>query len=268
MNRTTVAGLLGCIAALSSGLALGQADASPAPTEAIAVSDLPSVADVMALHVEGIGGEEAVRAVTSRRFVGRVSIFVQGQEDPVQVGRLEVTAKAPDTFVQEMVFPGQASVRTIVQDGVVWQVNEADEVSSVDDEATASRQRIAAQFYQLADWETLFADLTVRGGMSQGDRRVVQLNATHTDDREEVYTFDLDTGLLLLVTGERASPVDPSQMVPFRRAYEDYREVSGVQYPHRVVEQAGPVLFEIKISSIEVGIDVPTFDVPDLASGD
>ena len=252
--------LVGSSSVLSAGLAFGQAEPA-AETVPIAVEDLPSVDEVMALHLDGIGGEAAVRAVTSRRFTGRVTVYAQGQAEPLQVGRLEMMAKAPGTLVQDMVFPGRSSVRTVVQDGVVWQLDEDEKAAPVD-ESSAARQLVSARFYQLADWEAMFSELRVVGGLSQGGRRAVQLEATHLDGRTEVYTFDLDSGLLLLISGERPSPVDSARVVPFRRAYEDYREVDGVLYPHRVVEQVAPVIFEIQVSAIETGVDVPTFEVP------
>ncbi|MEL7484525.1 MAG: hypothetical protein AAFN41_09235 [Planctomycetota bacterium] len=271
MNRMTVNGLLtglavGSAAVLCAAGAGAQETQAEQPTP-IAVADLPSVEEVMELHLDGIGGEDAVRAVTSRRFTGRVSVFVGGQEEPLQVGRLEMSAKAPDTLVQDMIFPGRNSARTIVQDGVVWQINDNDEPEKAD-EAAAGRQRASARFYQLADWREMFTNTEVLGGVSQGDRRAVQVGVTHLDGRKEVYTFDLDSGLLLLIGGERPSPVNAAEIVPFRRAYEDYRDVEGVLYPHRVVEQAGPVAFEILVNEIEVGVDVPTFEVPDFSETD
>ncbi|MEM0915301.1 MAG: hypothetical protein AAGK09_11910 [Planctomycetota bacterium] len=273
MNRSVVCGVLGwlvlCVGPVSVGSALGQAEDAP-PTEQIAAEDLPSVEEIMDLHLDGLGGEEAIRAVTSRRFVGRVRVFVLGEEDPRQEGRLEVIAAAPQTMVQDIVFPGQATLRSIVQDGVAWQVTDENE-PEVLSEAAASRLAASARFYQLADWEEMFTSVSVRGGVSQGDRRAALLDVKHLDGRDELYSIDLDSGLLLMVAGERISPIDDTQMAPFRRAYEDYRDVDGVLYAYRVVEQTGPIIFEIEISRIETGVEVPTFEVPvfeDAAEGE
>ncbi len=271
MNRMSGGGLLaglllGSAVVACGGVAHGQ-DASAPAAQPIEAADLPSVEEIMRLHLEGLGGEEAVRAVTSRRFTGRIRVFAQGQEEPLQEGRLEMIAEAPATMVQEMVFPGRGTLRTFVHDGVVWQLNDQDEATRVD-EASSVRQLASARFYQLADWEEMFAEVSVRGGVSQGDRRAVQLDVTHLDGREEVYTIDLDTGMVLMISGERPSPVDASQTVPFRRGYEDYREIEGVKYPYRVLEQAGPIVFEIEISEVEVGVDVPDLEVPAFEDAD
>ncbi|MEL6498190.1 MAG: hypothetical protein AAGJ54_10655 [Planctomycetota bacterium] len=268
MNRKCVgvvlAGLSLGVASLSAGLASGQAEGVPQP-EPIAAADLPDVEEIMRLHLDGLGGEDAVRAVTSRRFVGRVRVFVGGEERPRQEGRLEVTAGAPQTMVQEIVFPGQATLRSIVQDGTAWQVTDDGDAEALSDIA-ATRLAASARFYQLADWREMFSDVRVRGGVSQGDRRAALLEMTHLDGRREVYSIDLDTGLLLMITGERPSPLDETQMAPFRRVYEDYREIDGVQYAYRVVEQTGPIVFEIEISRIETGVEVPEFEVPDVVT--
>ncbi len=263
MRRIRLLGVLAGVAValpVPAVMAQQPEEAQAEPVQ-IPAEDLPSAGEVFAAYVEAIGGDDAVRAVTSRRFTGRVRVFVQGQQDPVQVGRIEMLSKAPGTLVQDMIFPGRSSTRTIVQDGVVWQLDEDDKASLVD-ETSAARQRVSARFYQLADWEEMFSEVSVLGGVEQNGRRAVQLVGTHLDGRTEVYMFDLDSGMLLMITGERPSPVDASQTVPFRRLYEDYRDTGGVMYPHRVLEQAGPVLFEIEVSEIETGVDVPTFEIP------
>lgn len=245
----------------AGGVQPGGGEAAVQPVE-IDAAELPSAAEVFSSYLEAVGGEDAVRAVASRKFSGRVRIFQQGDPTPRQEGRIEMIAAPPAMLVQEIIFPGQTSSTTYVKDGVVWQVDEQDRARQITGE-TAARQITSAGFYQLADWETMFESVEVVGGVEQGDRKAVRVRATHKDGRVEDYVFDLDSGLLLAVMGQRASPVNPSQQVPFQRVYENYEETDGVRYARRVLEQAGPIVFEIEVSSIETGIDVPEIEVPD-----
>ncbi|MEO1585063.1 MAG: hypothetical protein AAFR96_10910 [Planctomycetota bacterium] len=259
---------IGVAAAVLVSPALGQAEgAAPAApaSEPIPAESLPSAEELFEAYVEAIGGDAVIRATQTRRFVGRVSVYARGQEAPIQQGRIEIWGSAPWTAVQDTIFPGQGSLRTIVDGGKVWQLDESDTVREITG-PTAARQLVSARFYQLAEWRDMFSSIEVVDGVARGDQRAARVAATHVDGRNELYIFDLDSGLLLAVTGERPSPTGGEGLVPFQRSYEDYTEAEdGVLYPNRVVEAAGPVAFEILVSEIETGVDVPEFDVPDFS---
>jgi hypothetical protein len=212
-------------------------------------------------YIEALGGREVVFGFTSRRIAARLNVYLAGQADPVQSGKLETWSKAPDIYIQDLLFPARGTTRICYDGQVGWQIDENDNAEAVTG-TQLERLRDSSQFYQIADYDKLFSRYeVVRGLVAQNGQRVVQLAAQYHSGRQEVFTFDLDSGLLLAINGQREVE-GVETLVDFQRALLDYKPFGAMQFPTRIIERYSNVATELLISSVEAGVEPPALQRP------
>ncbi len=196
---------------------------------------LPTVDQILARYVAALGGEAAIRKVTSRVVTGTqdLPLGAGGREQiPAQ---LQQFRKAPNLYVNIY-----KTATFTVSDGfdgtTVWAQDQNGRVT--EEGPDAARARRSADFYEPLNLKQEFTSMTVRGieALNGADAYVVV--ATPAGDTPETLYFDVGSGLLVRRMSYVTTPAGGS---PFRRSFGDYRESSGVKLPFLVnLDPIGP----------------------------
>jgi len=192
-----------------------------------AAPSLPSVDQVLAKYVQALGGEQALRKVTSRLITGTWELPTgPGGNTPVPA-QLERYQKAPNLtmsisrtakFTTEQGFDGTTAW---LQDpmGVVTDAPSIDQ----------GHLKRSSDLYQSLDLKQQFTRLAVTGVEKVNGRDAYAVVGTSVGEKPERLLFDTQTGLLLREEILVYTPVGDN---PIAVEYDDYRDTgSGVKFP-------------------------------------
>jgi photosynthetic reaction center cytochrome c subunit len=200
------------------------------PMPATMKVSLPSVDQILARYIDALGGEQALRKVTSRVITGTQYIpSGPGGQQPVPA-TVERLQKAPNLIVNTYHTPTYS-----VSDGFdgtrAWAANPQGRVSQAlaIDLARAKRE---SDFYLPLDIKQQYAKMEVKGIERVNDRDSYVIVGTPQGDLPERLYFDTLTGLL--IRKETALPT-PTGDSPFQVTYAEYRDTgSGVKFPYLI----------------------------------
>jgi len=200
---------------------------------------LPSVDQIVSKYVQALGGEPALRKVTTRVISGTQTVPTgPGGTVPVPAA-LERSQKAPNLVVSTYKTPTYA-----ISDGFdgtkAWTQDFRGRVveSGAIDQTRAKRD---ADFYLPLDLKQAYAKMQVEGVENVNGHDAYVVTAQPQGEREERLYFDVETGLLLRKWSSLPTPVGDA---PFQVNYDDYRDTgSGVRFPYLItMNPAGPRL--------------------------
>jgi hypothetical protein len=188
---------------------------------------LPTVDQVLAKYVQALGGEQALRKVTSRAITASQYIPTGPGgviPTPAAVERLQ---KAPNLMITTY----RAPAFTIADgfDGTAaWTQNQAGRVAEPV-KLDSGRAARGADFYEPLNLKQEYAQLTVRGIEKINGRDTYLVVGVPVGDKPESLYFDTQTGLLLRKQTVLPTPIGDS---PFQIDFDDYRDTgSGVMVP-------------------------------------
>jgi outer membrane lipoprotein-sorting protein len=196
---------------------------------------LPTVDQVLAKYVEALGGEPALRKVTSMVITGTRQNYSPGAAAVPQPVPIEQYAKAPNLSLM-IGHPANGVTASGFNGTVAWTQDARGRVTQLAGN-DVNRARRAADFYPALNLKQQYQRLTVRGIEKIGDRDAYVVSATPEGESRERFYFDVQSGLLL-----RHQTISPSAVgnVPYATDYDNYRDVgNGVKMPF-VVEIVGP----------------------------
>ena len=210
---------------------------------------LPTADQIFAKYVEALGGEQAIRKVTSRVITGTEDIPTgPGGVNPTP-GKVERYQKAPNLLLN-VLHPGKATLSNGFDGKVSWA---QDAKGRVGQPVKLEQIRAArnADFYEPLHLKQAYAQVKVDGIEKVNNRDAYVVIGTPQEGIAERLYFDKETGLLL-----RKSTVVPTHAgnSPYRVDYDDYRDTgSGVKYPFLIhMEPASPRLELVTHSAIRV----------------
>lgn len=207
--------------------------------ETDAQPQLPSVDQIVSKYVQALGGEQALRKVTTRVITGTQTIPTgPGGTVPVPAS-LERSEKAPNLVVSSYKTP-----TFTISDGFdgakAWTQDFRGRVTEPGalDQARAKRD---ADLYLPLDLRQAYAKMQVEGVENVNGHDAYVVSALPQGDREERLYFDVQTGLLLRKWSSLPTPLGDA---PFQVNYDDYRDTgSGVRFPYLIsTNPAGPRL--------------------------
>jgi photosynthetic reaction center cytochrome c subunit len=199
---------------------------SPTPTPA------PPTADqILAKYTDAIGGQAAIDKMKTRVMKGTYAGF-NGTELV-----FEASLTAPDKFYVTVTTPQGTNERGF--DGkVAWEKNSRG-VNELTNPVLDQMKSMFLSFRNLKLKEE-FTRLRLGGRDKIGDRAVVIVSGTTTDNHRERLFFDTETGLLLRRISYTETMIG---VIPEQIDFEDYRDVDGLKLP-----------FTVKVSSVEPGL--------------
>jgi hypothetical protein len=198
---------------------------------------LPSVDQIVSKYVQALGGEQAIRKVTSRVITG-TQFIPTGPGGTVPVpAMIERSEKAPNLVVNVYRTPTYT-----VSDGFdgtkAWAQDLRGRVTEpgATDQMRATRN---ADFFMPLDLKEIYMQMEVRRIENVNGHDAYVVIARPQGDRAERLYFDVQTGLLVRKWSALPTPVGNA---PFQVDFEDYRDTgSGVKFPYLITRTpAGP----------------------------
>jgi len=192
---------------------------------------LPPADQILSKYVQALGGEQAIRKITSRVITG-TQFIPTGPGGTVPVpAMIERSQKAPNLVVNVYRTPTYT-----IADGFdgskAWSQDLRGRVSEpgATDQMRAKRD---ADLYLPLDLKQTYTQMQVRGVENVNGHDAYVVIARPQGDRVERLYFDVQTGLLVRKWSSLATPVGEA---PFQVEYEDYRDTgSGVKFPYLIV---------------------------------
>ncbi len=203
-----------------------------------------NAAQIVDRYVAAVGGEDAIRAVTSRVATG--NILAGGHETPIQV-----IAKAPNKRISIMKMPNGESI-TAFDGHAGWLGNTgrpAREMSAAEADAAG----IDAHFALALDLKTMFKELRVGRPEKVGGAECQTLVGLRPGQPPVRLYFDEKSGLLVRMVrfGETPLGRNPTQI-----DYADYRAVDGVEVPLRWTLSRTNGRFTVQIKEVKQNVPV------------
>jgi LSD1 subclass zinc finger protein len=201
-------------------VALGKSLWLTPPPAAKPDPSLPTVEQILDRYVQAIGGEAALRKLTTR-----VSRGSRVGADGVLVPE-EVYQKAPNKLLVITKYPGNSiGVRLDGQRG--WALNNNSQEQELHGEELAELQR-EATFHKELSLKEFYSQMTVAGKEPLGEQEAYVVSAkSRTGTLEKLY-FDTQSGLLRRRYRESVTAFGP---FPLQTDYEDYQKVDGITLP-------------------------------------
>ncbi len=217
--------------------------------------------EIVARHVEALGGIDRLRAIHSVRMKGRVT--AGGGREALVVREVQRS----DRVRTEFTYQGVTAVFAF--DGKTgWKVSPFEGSLSpepMEDEAADEAGDQADIEGPIVDWKAKGNRVTLVGKETLGDRDVHKLEVTLRSGRV-VHQY-LDAKTFLRVRAESTRRVRGS-LVDIETTFDDYREVEGVLFPFSIETGAvgRPQRLKIGIEAIEVNpsLDEARFQMPAL----
>ena len=219
------------------------------PNEKPATPQLPTAEQVLAKYVEALGGEQAIRKVSSRLIVGKQDIPTGPGGVIPTPARMERYQKAPNLLLN-VYRTDKYSISNGFDGFFSWAQDAKGRVTQPVKLEQIRAKRIA-DFYEPLNLKHAYSQMKVEGIEKVNNRDAYVLVGYPEENVPERLYFDTQTGLLL-----RKSTVVPTAAgnSPFQVDYDDYRDTgSGVKYPFLIhMEPAGSRTELIAHSTIHV----------------
>ncbi len=208
---------------------------------------LPTVDQVLAKYVEASGGKAAIEKISSRVTKGSFEIPAMGS-----TGTLVLYAKAPNKTAVVIDIPGFGLVKQGFDGTIAWSSDPMSGLNETTGTALEAAKRDAV-FHRELVLKDQFKTIEVKGKQTVGDKETYMLEATPETGAPEKMYFEVATGLLIRVDGERSSPQGTMNV---ETTLKDFRDVDGVKIPF-LMEQVMPSMsFVIKIEEVKNNVEV------------
>jgi serine/threonine protein kinase len=214
-----------------------------------------SVDEVLNKYIEAIGGEDAVRAVTSRVVKATFEI-----PDTGVGGTSEIYAKAPNKYFTIINGPSGLSSRVGFNGSQAWSKEATGELREIEGGELEGTKR-DADFYKELDFKELYTNLSIRGKEKVKGRDSVVIEATLPEGGSDLLYFDAETGLLVRTDVTRETPQGTLTNETY---FEDYREVDGIRIPFTVRLSSSILNIVIRVREVRHNVQIKDsiFDPP------
>jgi outer membrane lipoprotein-sorting protein len=240
-----------CLALCSATLALAQNKPKPdAPkTEAkpAAAPALPTVDQILANYVEGLGGKAALEKHSSRTSKGSFEIPAMGL-----TGTLQIFEKAPNMSATSIDLAGVGAVNIVFNGKQAWQQDPMTGLREMTGVELAT-MKIEGEFYGPLKLKELYKTIEVKGKEKVGAAETYLVVATPAEGSPVKLYFDATSGLLVRRESEQESP---QGKMPTELLLEDYRVVDGVKLPFVVKTNTPAMAFVIKLEEVKHGVAI------------
>ncbi|MDE2691031.1 MAG: hypothetical protein OXI49_11000 [Acidobacteriota bacterium] len=211
VQRRRPVSLAGCILLLGAALS-----AEPLLADD---QELPSPEEIVARYIEALGGEEAIRAHSSRTVKGGVEIPAMGI-----TGQTTAYFIAPDKMIIKGEMPGMGENIQAYNGEIGWIEDPMQGTQILEGEMLAQMKR-QARFYADLERADLFPQQTTAGETEWNGQAAYQLDVVDLDGNEQSQYFAKETGLLIGAKGTQTSPMGEMEM---EITIGNYQEFGGV----------------------------------------
>ena len=217
----------------------------PAPGEAESKPALPSVDDVLDKYVKAVGGEDAIKKISSRVEKGKTTVF-GGRQVPV-----EVFSKAPDKRASAM-HMGGGEVVTAYDGQVGWMGAPRRPPRDVTG-GELDAMKLDADMAFPADAKQVLSDLKVQAKEPIDGKPALVVSGRPEGQPPLKLYFDEQSGLLVRQVRYLETPLG---RLPTQIDYADYRDSGGVKVPFQWTIARPSSRFTMQIDSAETNVPV------------
>jgi hypothetical protein len=218
----------------------------------VPAAEAQSLDDIVAKHVEALGGIDNIRAIHSVRMSGRVS--GGGGRHALVVREIRKPGRVRTEFTHQGItgvyaFDGQRGWKVSPFDGNL------DAEPMTEDEALQTSDQAEIEG-PLVDWKAKGHQVALAGKETLDGRDVYQLIVTLRSGRTNQLYLDARTFLLLRTESTRQIRGVP---LSIETRLDDYREVQGVLFPHAIeMGVVGrPRRLSVTVDEVEVNPALP-----------
>ncbi len=242
---------------------MSQAYIAAGKQEQAAKAALPKPEEILAKYVAVLGGEQALKGVTSRVVTSTTELSpnVRGAGPVVHVREVQYF-KTPNLYLATLQgFSGAPTAKGF--DGSDAWTQNANGVVSQAGGTDLARAKRAADLNESINLKQEYTRLTLRGTEKVRDRDAWVVIGVPAGDNPERLYFDTQTGLLL-----RKGTYDTTALGRYtmQTDYEDYRDVGGVKVPFLIstttVSPADTAVIHVEKVENNAAIDAAKFTKP------
>ena len=219
-----------------------------------AAAPLPSGKDIIAKHLEAIGGEAAFKAVKSFHAKGKFELAAQGV-----TGELELMAARPNKLLLKVDIPSVGHVESGYDGKNGWSIDPLAGPSLLTGRAL-SEMAEDAWFDSALHAPDRVKELTTVARVEFDKRPAYQVKVVHTSGVEQTEYYDVETGLQIGSESQRDTPMG---VLPTKVMLREYQKFGGLKQPTVLVQSTMGIDQVFRIMSYEYN-DVPAtaFDPP------
>ncbi|MCC7008065.1 MAG: hypothetical protein IT184_04560 [Acidobacteria bacterium] len=215
---------------------------------------LPSGRDLVARHVQAIGGEKALAAISSIRARGKFEIQAQGIS-----GDLEILSARPAKLLSRVTVPALGRIENGYNGTVGWSVSPVSgpelltgrQLSELADDATFDSQLHDASRVR---------EMTTTGRIDFDGRPAYRVRVVLASGSEQIEYFDAEAGFQI---GSEASRATAQGVVSMVNVLREYRRFGALVQPTVFVQRALGFEQRLTIASFEYDVVPPgAFDPP------
>jgi outer membrane lipoprotein-sorting protein len=217
-----------------------KADAKPA-------AGMPTVDEILERNIKAIGGEEAIRKITSRSSKGSFDLEAMNIS-----GTFEMVAKAPNRTATTIELPGMGKMSNVF-DGT--KAYSADPMNGVREPSGTELEPLkrAADFYSSLNYKKNYTKIELKGVEKVGSTDAYVLVATPPLGDPDKLFFDAKTYMLLKSEAERDTPQGKMLAEQF---FENYKTLDGVNVATTLRTVTPAFIVVIKLSEIKHNVPV------------
>ena len=258
-RRLIAAGAITLVMSLTMTLATTFAAFAQAPSSAPPASKaapaanapaMPTADQLLDRYVKAIGGREAWKKLTSRISTGTIDVPAMSV-----TGTIEMREKAPNKLVATISINGATFSQGY--DGTVGWANDPQNGLREQTSSELAETKRDADFYHPLDLRQLYSNFKVTGIEKVNDRDAYVVEASSVDGGTDKMFFDVQTGLVLRITGQHHMP---EGVTAFTEDLEDYREVDGIKLPFTVHQASADSTFSIQFTEVKHNVPIEDSD--------
>jgi len=199
--------------------------------------------DVLNKYIEAIGGKSIVDAVESYAMLAEAEM--QGM-----VLELELKKTTKNQFMQDIRMMGNSMQKQVIDGDSGYMMAQGQRKDMSEEELNAIKEESAA----FPELNYLAAgDVVLEGIEAVDGKKAFKVKVT---DSKTVF-YDTETGLKLQ---EVEAQEMQGQTILRTMAYDDYKEVSGILFPFKMIQTLGPQKFDFIVKEIKVNEGVSPAD--------
>ncbi len=242
-----------CLAVFMAGIVSAPAQNAPAP--AASSANLPTVDQILDKYVSALGGEAALRKITTRVAKGTFELNqMPGESTTV------VYEKAPNKIYSDTESPQIGTYKRGYDGEKGWQDTPQTGLEDLSGQQLADIKR-SGDFYGELDLKELYPKITVKGEETVDGHQAYVIDAVSKEGSPETWYFDAQTGLKIRNVSQAEGPQGP---ITVDSMIGDYRKLDGIMVPYMIRQDLGEISLTIKFTDIKqnVPVDDAIFEKP------
>lgn len=234
-----VTAIIGCL--LAAPMPVTADDAPTSRDVKDAKVALPAADDLIAKHIEAIGGEDAIRAIKHIKMNGRMEVVGMGMAGPATIH-----ISAPNHSYTEIEIAGYGKIRQGFDGTHAWVIDPASGPMLLEDGALEQSKR-DSRLHLLLEMEKWYPTRETIEATEFENEPVYAVKLVTEQGTESTHYYHRETGLQIGSVGMTETPMGAMRTTT---VFRDYREVSGMKMPHTLTTRVMGMEQRITIESI------------------